>query len=395
MVRFRSRSWRWTASSMRPTSRSSSRPFEGCMPPGHGGSSSTSPACASWRALASSRCTRSSRSCTGRNRSTPRAAGRRCTASVANSKPTFAWPARSPRSIASSSEPGSTGCSSSTPTGTRPSTRRPPLPDGVPGAAMTTEAAPQLDLDAVVAPFRGLEPVICLSIEASDGTPIASTSLHPPTPDTITREIAGGALAGGRIRVWGSGSGGGLGTAVAESLAAALAAAPVTDLAVAAQQAANARRIEEELAHGRRLQRSFVSLTPPDVPGYDISAHYEAAREVGGDFFDLFRLRKRGRPLSVTIADVTGKGIAAALLMAFVRPLLHAAIDHTTGPAQALERTNRILVEERRSSLFITALVGRLDLPTGRLTLANAGHEPPLIVRADGSPPVWLDGAGP
>ena len=95
------------------------------------------------------------------------------------------------------------------------------------------------------------------------------------------------------------------------------------------------------------------------------------------------------------IADVTGKGIAAALMMAFVRPLLHAAIDHTTGPSEALERTNRILVDERRSSLFITALAGRLDLRKGHLRLANAGHEPPLIVRADGSPPTWLDGAGP
>ena len=260
---------------------------------------------------------------------------------------------------------------------------------------MTSEAPPELDLDAVVAPFRGLEPGVCLLIEDGHGAPIASTSLKPPSPDAVTRQIPGGALAGGRIRVWGSGADGGLGQAVAESLAAALAAAPVTDLAIAAQNAANARLLEQELAHGRRLQRSFVSLTPPDVPGYDIAAHYEAAREVGGDFFDLFRMRRRGQPLSVVIADVTGKGIAAALLMAFVRPLLHAAIDHTTGPAAALERTNKILVEERRSSLFITALAARLDLPTGHLCLANAGHEPPLIVRADGSPPTWLEGAGP
>jgi sigma-B regulation protein RsbU (phosphoserine phosphatase) len=256
-------------------------------------------------------------------------------------------------------------------------------------------SAADLDLDAVVAPFRGLEPGLCLAIEAADGTPIARTTLATSVGDVVTREIPGGALAGGRICVWGDASGGGLGSALAESLAAALAAAPITDLAIAAQQAADARRLEEELAHGRRLQRSFVSLIPPDVPGYDIAAHYEAAREVGGDFFDLFRLRKRGRPLSVVIADVSGKGIAAALLMAFVRPLLHAAIDHTTGPAQALERTNKILVEERRSSLFITALAARLDVRTGHLCLANAGHEPPLIVRADGSPPIWLEGAGP
>ena len=78
----------------------------------------------------------------------------------------------------------------------------------------------------------------------------------------------------------------------------------MTDLAIAAQHAADTRRMDEELAQGRRLQRSFVSLTPSDVPGYDIAAHYEAAREVGGDFFDSSG-RRRGRPLSVVIADVT------------------------------------------------------------------------------------------
>jgi sigma-B regulation protein RsbU (phosphoserine phosphatase) len=133
----------------------------------------------------------------------------------------------------------------------------------------------------------------------------------------------------------------------------------------------------------------------PDVPGYELASHYEAAREVGGDFFDLFRMRRRGRPLSVVIADVSGKGIAAALLMAFSRPLLHAAIDNTTGPAEALERTNKILVQERRSSLFITALCATLTLPTGRLRLANAGHEPPLIIPGDGSAIMPVDVEGP
>lgn len=99
--------------------------------------------------------------------------------------------------------------------------------------------------------------------------------------------------------------------------------------------------------------------------------------------------------MSVVIADVTGKGIAAALLMAFARPLLHAAIDHTTGPGEALTRTNRILVEERRSSLFITALVARMDLATGHLRFANAGHEPPIFVPGDDGPASLVLGSGP
>jgi sigma-B regulation protein RsbU (phosphoserine phosphatase) len=251
-----------------------------------------------------------------------------------------------------------------------------------------------LDLEALIAPFHAL-PGVDIAIEGPAGAVLAGTSSEAPPAGALTHAIKVGPLAGGRLIVWGAGAEPGLTRAFLAALVGALAAGAPIDPVTVARAAAGARRIDEELAHGRRLQRSFVSLVAPDVPGYDVASYYEAAREVGGDFFDLFRLRRRGRPLSVVIADVTGKGIAAALLMAFSRPLLHAAIDQTTGPAAALERTNQILVEERRSSLFITALCGRLDLPSGRLAVANAGHEPPLVARADGSPIECLTGAGP
>ena len=80
----------------------------------------------------------------------------------------------------------------------------------------------------------------------------------------------------------------------------------------------------------------MVSLIAPEVAGYELASHYEAARQVGGDFFELFRLRKRGRPLGVVIADVTGKGIAAALLMMFARPMIHSALDNAPA-GEALE----------------------------------------------------------
>jgi sigma-B regulation protein RsbU (phosphoserine phosphatase) len=251
-----------------------------------------------------------------------------------------------------------------------------------------------VDLGAVIDPFRALGSSVAVAIVDSDGAPIATTTAGPVPTDARVGTIPGGPLAGCRVFVWGDGSASGLQQAVADSLAAALAVASAAHADADARLAATARLIESELAHGRRLQRSFVSLEPPDVPGFEIAAHYEAAREIGGDFFELFRLRRRGRPLSVVIADVTGKGIAAALLMAFARPLLHAAIDHTKGPAEALERTNRILIEERRSSLFITALAARLDVRTGDVCIANAGHEPPLLVRADRSPIEFLAGSG-
>jgi sigma-B regulation protein RsbU (phosphoserine phosphatase) len=155
-----------------------------------------------------------------------------------------------------------------------------------------------------------------------------------------------------------------------------------------------AHRLEAELALSRRIQRSLIPLTPPDLRGFEVATHYEAAREVGGDFFDVFPLRDRAGRAGLVIADVTGKGIAAALLMAFTRPLLRSTVDQARDPQVALERTNTILVQERRSSLFITAVVGVLDLRTSVLRLANAGHEPPLVVPADGRPVRWLTGSG-
>jgi sigma-B regulation protein RsbU (phosphoserine phosphatase) len=151
----------------------------------------------------------------------------------------------------------------------------------------------------------------------------------------------------------------------------------------------------DELSLSRLQQRSLVTLEPPAVEGYDLASYYEPAREIGGDFFELFRLRRRGRPLGLVIADVTGKGIAAALLMAFARPVIHTALQAASGPADALRRTNRILVDELHTALFITALVGRLDVGTGRLAIANAGHEPPLLIPADGGQIRAVEGGGP
>jgi phosphoserine phosphatase RsbU/P len=88
------------------------------------------------------------------------------------------------------------------------------------------------------------------------------------------------------------------------------------------------------------------------------------------------------RLLGIVIADVSGKGISAAMLMAFVRPVVRAAVDHSGDPVEALERTNRILVEERPTGLLVTVLCGILDLDTGEFRFANGGHEPPLLVRA-------------
>jgi sigma-B regulation protein RsbU (phosphoserine phosphatase) len=92
---------------------------------------------------------------------------------------------------------------------------------------------------------------------------------------------------------------------------------------------------------------------------------------------------------------VSGKGISAALLMAFVRPVMRAALDRTADPVEALERTNHILVDERRTGLFVTLLAGILDLDTGVFTFANAGHEMPILAPPPPDEPRWVPGGGP
>jgi len=237
-------------------------------------------------------------------------------------------------------------------------------------------------LDRVLAPFAADGAGLSVSVEDLDGATIAG----PP----LSRTTAGDAPADGRVtRDIGS-----HGATVALLVASGPAsrdpavAAALDALAIGLGELADAstRIPPSELALGRLHQRSIVSLRAPDVPGYDLASHYEAAREIGGDFFELFRLRRRRRTIGVVIADVTGKGIAAGLMMAFARPVIHAALDAAPGPAVALERTNRILVEELHTRLFITALVGSLDAGTGRLRVANAGHEPPLLVPGNGRP---------
>ena len=237
-------------------------------------------------------------------------------------------------------------------------------------------------LDRVLAPFAADGAGLSVSVEDLDGATIAG----PPLSRTTARD----ARADGRVtRDIGS-----HGATVALLVASGPAsrdpavAAALDALAIGLGELAGAstRIPPSELALGRLPQRSIVSLRAPDVPGYDLASHYEAAREIGGDFFELFRLRRRRRTIGVVIADVTGKGIAAGLMMAFARPVIHAALDAAPGPAVALERTNRILVEELHTRLFITALVGSLDAGTGRLRVANAGHEPPLLVPCNGRP---------
>jgi serine phosphatase RsbU (regulator of sigma subunit) len=152
----------------------------------------------------------------------------------------------------------------------------------------------------------------------------------------------------------------------------------------AAHHHASQARAAQEVAIGRDIQRSLLPRRFPEVEGWRFAADYEPAREVGGDLYDVFRVRGSGAALALLIADVTGKGVPAALLMADVKALLHAAADNAGDPADALSRVNRILAVERRSSLFVTASLVAVNPATGALRLASAGHEPLVLIGRGG-----------
>ena len=143
-----------------------------------------------------------------------------------------------------------------------------------------------------------------------------------------------------------------------------------------------------------RIQRSFVPLIPPDIPGYEVASHYEAAREVGRRLLRRLPDSAPEPALAICIADVTGKGIAAALLMAFARPILHAAIDHA-----GARRGPRADEPDPRRGAALGAVhhraVRHVEMRAGILRLANAGHEPPLLVRPADDGPIWLEASGP
>ena len=153
-------------------------------------------------------------------------------------------------------------------------------------------------------------------------------------------------------------------------------------------------RLESELRVARRIQTAM--LPPPRAggpgQGYELAATLVPARAVGGDLFDHFRV---GARVFFMVGDVSGKGVGAALFMARAKMLFETVAARESDPGAILTELNRGLSAENETNMYLTAVLGALDVESGELSLAVAGHEPPVLVPIEGAPRTLQTEGGP
>ena len=161
------------------------------------------------------------------------------------------------------------------------------------------------------------------------------------------------------------------------------------------KQQKEASRIETELTMASSIQADMLpNIYPafPERPEFDIFASMDPAKEVGGDFYDFFLIDDDH--LCMVMADVSGKGVPAALFMMASKIILQNNAMLGKNPAQILTDTNNAICSDNREELFVTVWLGILELSTGKLTAANAGHEYPVVKHANGSFELYRDKHG-
>ena len=149
---------------------------------------------------------------------------------------------------------------------------------------------------------------------------------------------------------------------------------------------AEKERIGTELNMASRIQYAMMPHTFPPFPDrheFDLYASMDPAREVGGDFYDFFLVDEDH--LCIVMADVSGKGVPAALFMMISKVILQSCAMLGSSAGEILTKTNEAICSNNQVNMFVTVWVGILEISTGRLTAANAGHEYPVLKRADGA----------
>ncbi|NMB77624.1 MAG: SpoIIE family protein phosphatase [Methanomicrobiales archaeon] len=155
---------------------------------------------------------------------------------------------------------------------------------------------------------------------------------------------------------------------------------------------------DTELAIAAGIQQDFLPLTLPPTEGFIIAARNIPAKEVGGDFYDVIPpsdLPGQGQKTAVLIADVSGKGMPAALFMALSQTVVRVLATSHTSPADLISRADTIITSRSHSGMFVTLFYGVLDPESRTLSFINAGHNPPFILRAGSIKPEDLFTSGP
>src|ERR1043166_8425728 len=148
------------------------------------------------------------------------------------------------------------------------------------------------------------------------------------------------------------------------------------------EQLIEKKRLEGQLEVARQVQLELLPAHDPELEGYDISAYNYPTEEVSGDYYDWVRIYDD--QIGLVIADVSGKGVPAALLMAFLRASLRAATHIGYSPHISMAKVNYLLWESIERNQFITAFYGILDVTNKTLTYTNAGHNPPVLLKRNG-----------
>jgi serine phosphatase RsbU (regulator of sigma subunit) len=154
------------------------------------------------------------------------------------------------------------------------------------------------------------------------------------------------------------------------------------ELKAAQEQLIEKERLERELQVAAEIQMSILPAILPSPDGYDFGGKILPARQVGGDFYDVFELG--GNKFGIVIGDVADKGIPSAIFMARAHALIIAEADDVTPPDDVLRKVNEHITRLEKSTQFVTALFGILDIGTSEFSYARAGHEPPLLLNAQG-----------
>jgi sigma-B regulation protein RsbU (phosphoserine phosphatase) len=149
--------------------------------------------------------------------------------------------------------------------------------------------------------------------------------------------------------------------------------------AIIHSEAAEKRRMERELTQASEIQRVLLPRQAPALTDYEVAADYRAARIVSGDYYDYLRVDEDR--FGIAIGDVCGKGIAASLIMAMCRSNLRSGAHENLSPASVLHDVNRSIFPDIKEDMFVSLLYLILERGSDEITMARAGHEPPMLFR--------------